>query len=514
MKTKLCVLFIVGVALCSTVGIAQNNPPAANEVVDMIKYDDATLVSVIESLARQANINIQLDPKLVATNLVRLRWEKMTPQAALLAVLDNHSLLLVTNPAWGVARITAKDPNTPEPQFVKVYQLKYAGGTNLVGIIKPTISAKGQVLADGRTSQLIVFATENDLRSVDTLIAKLDMPTKQVLIEARLLQTLRNPTTIKGIDWSGTLAAQNIAFGNGLQSAATPSTTTTVIPGATTTTSTSLPGGRTVTSSSTSPSDSSTTLNFLHPSTLSGLPGGLSANTALGLHPATAFLNADGVRAVLSFLNTDSDTELLATPRTVTLDNQTATLSVTRAFPIIKITPGSANSPPGSEITYTNLGVILTVTPHISADQSISMRLIPEVSDRELKPDEQVIGGTLNRANIFAVTRIEANVSVPNGHTLVMGGLSRDQTDKAYTKVPLLGDLPILGLAFRKESKTRLKQNLLIFITPTIVERTDYQEAPTEFLKNKYIDRPAGEESAWENAWDGAKPHDWSKPVY
>src|SRR5204863_3070532 len=130
MKTKLCLLFVAGVALCSTIGFAQNNPAGANEIVDMIKYDDVPLTSVIENLARQAGINIIPDPKLVMTNTVKLRWEKVTPQAALLTVLENNSLVLVTNQATGIARIIAKDPNALEPLLVRVYQLKYAGGTN------------------------------------------------------------------------------------------------------------------------------------------------------------------------------------------------------------------------------------------------------------------------------------------------------------------------------------------------------------------------------------------------
>ena len=78
---------------------------------------------------------------------------------------------------------------------------------------------------------------------------------------------------------------------------------------------------------------------------LSGAFPKLMLDTAKGFNPATAFLDADGASAVLSFLNKDTDTEVVATPRAVTLDNQTATLSVTRAFPIFQVTPGSANSP-------------------------------------------------------------------------------------------------------------------------------------------------------------------------
>jgi general secretion pathway protein D len=219
-------------------------------------------------------------------------------------------------------------------------------------------------------------------------------------------------------------------------------------------------------------------------------------------------LNADGLHAVLSFLNSDSDTEVVATPRAVTLDNQTARLEVTRAFPIFKTTPGTSQTPAGSEITYTNLGTILTVTPRISANSNIALKVVPEVSNID-SVDKQVSNGQAQTANVYAIRRIETQVVIPSGHTLVMGGLISDSSSKIQTKIPILGDLPLVGLAFRHDNKSRLKSNLLIFITPTIVNDEDFQAAPTQFLKTKIVVKADKEESAW----DSGKPYDWTKPV-
>src|SRR5204862_4575448 len=136
----------------------------------------------------------------------------------------------------------------------------------------------------------------------------------------------------------------------------------------------------------------------------------------------STFLHSYGVRAIVSFLNTDNDTELVATPRAVTLDNQSPSLSVTRAFPLFKITPGSANSPAGAEITYTNLGTILNVTPHITATSNISLSVVPEVSS-VAGVDSQTVNGFQNTANIYAIRRMETHVMIPSGNTLVLGGL-------------------------------------------------------------------------------------------
>ena len=101
---------------------------------------------------------------------------------------------------------------------------------------------------------------------------------------------------------------------------------------------------------------------------------------------------------------------------------------------------------------------------------------------------------------------------IPSGNTLVMGGMVNDTQTKNYTKVPLLGDIPGLGWAFRKEGKNRNKSNLLIFITPTIVEDEAFHltSSGSDFLKTKVAEKSEEPESAW----DSAKPHDWTKPVY
>src|SRR4029077_2081361 len=103
----------------------------------------------------------------------------------------------------------------------------------------------------------------------------------------------------------------------------------------------------------------------------------IQANSKSGFNPSTFFLNADGVSAVLSFLNENFDGTVLSTPRAVTLDNEEATLSVTTAQPIFQTTAGTQGSPGGSQVLYTNLGTILHVTPRISANNTIALKVIP-----------------------------------------------------------------------------------------------------------------------------------------
>jgi len=513
---------------------ADTNSPAATggPVIPLIHFSDVPITTAIESLARQAGINYMLDPKIgygqpdqsgqIKTEpQLSIRWEAITPESALMALLDNYGLQLLRDKKTSIARITLKDPLAPPPLITRVVQLKFASTSNMVDAVQSVLSDKrSRVIPDTRTSQIVVSATDPEQVAVDTLIAQLDKPTKQVLIEARFVEVQSNPSTSKGIDWSGTLAGQNVSFGNGVTGTKAGSTggsssaisgSTSTLNGTPVTTTTTTPGGAVV-STTTSPSSTpQTSLNSVIQGSSS--PGGLSWNTLSGLTPAIGFLNADGVQAVISFLNTSKDAQTVSTPRVVTLDNQKATLSVSRGIPVINVTAGTVQNAGGSSVTYSNVGTFLEVTPRISANNFIWLKVVPEISVFA-GPDNQTIGGLLYSAPLFDSRKIETQVLIPDGNTLVMGGLVNDSPVSTSTKVPILGDIPYLGYAFRSESKSLNKDNLIIFITPTIVQDTDFRPNPTDFLQatpnSAGFKSPVHFDS--ESAWDTTKTRDWSNP--
>ena len=483
------------------------NAAAPGALIPLIVMDDVPLTDAIKNLARQAGLNYMLDPKVSFGQVgpdgrpapqpnVSIRWENVTAQQALSALLNNYSLQLVEDPKSKIARIMVRDPAAPDPLVTKVIQLKFSSPSNIVTALNNVLTDKrSKVVPDVRTSQLVVLATEKDMVEVDSLVEKLDKQTRQVLIEARLLETQFNPATQKGVDWTGTLASQNVSFGNGV----TTGTTTTTRPGdsggATT-----LPSGRTVPASA--PFQSvSTILNSVIGA------GGLTADTARGFNPETFFLNADGVHAVLSFLNTYTETKVISTPRTVTLDNEMAVIEVGTMYPIVNVTAGTVQVSGGSQITYSNLTVKLEVTPRISANDYVNLKVHPSVL--RLGPQvKTTVAGVVNSVNEFLTRNATTSVMVPSGNTLVMGGLISDEIDIENVKVPVLGDIPGLGYLFRWDSKNRNKQNLLVFLTPTIVADEDFQPTPSTFLKTPV---PATDslEGDW-SSWDSGKPKDWS----
>lgn len=466
------------VAVAPDAAAVSTNAP----VIPLIVMDEVPLSDAIKNLARQANINYMLDPKLsygqpgpdgkiVPQPSVSIRWENVTAEQALNAMLNNYNLTLVDDPKTHIARVTVKDPAAAPPLLTRIIQLKYAGASNVVGSVQTILTDKrSKVVADVRTSQLVVLATEPEQDAVNVLVARLDTMTKQVLIEAKLVETSINPSTIKGLDWRGTLQAQHLAFGNNLQ---------------------------------TKPSESGESAN----NPLATQWPKLMFDTAKGFNPNTAFLDADGVNAVFSFMNEYSEAKVISSPRTVTLDNEQAILSVTRATPIINVTAGTQVAAGGSQINYTNLGVILLVTPRVSADNYINLHVQPQVS-RIFDTVTKVIQGAAFQADEYDIRTMETHVMIPSGNTLVLGGLVQDDNRSSSTKVPVLGDIPGLGYAFRSNSKTRQKGNLLVFITPTIVQDSDYHPTTTDFLKTQ-MPGDLTSSTDW-SAWDSTQPK-WGK---
>ncbi|MGA2747405.1 MAG: hypothetical protein ABSG59_01405 [Verrucomicrobiota bacterium] len=511
---------------------AGTNIAVADEVVELVAFDTVPLPDAIRTLALQAGLNIQFDPKLVngvgadgkpiSPPTVTEKWHKVTAMQALQALLDNYSWQLQWDPRTKIGRVTARDLAAKEPLVVAVVALRYGNPTNIIKEISGTLSIGSEITPDMRTHQLIIRTTEKELPGVEALITKLDTVTRQVLVEAKLIETSKDITSAKGVDWTGTLSAQHVSFGNGL----TGGSQQTIIQNGVnsgTSSSTTLPSGNNVSGTGTGIMNTSSNLANLT-TTILGAPasaGGLSVNTAHGFSPATAFLNADGVQAVLSFLNTDSDTKTIAFPRTVSLDGEKTELMVVNDVPIFQQTQsapasgasqGLATIQPNYSLevngTILNeVGIKLMVTPRIAGPTNVLLDVRPEISAQAGVVSE-TLNGQVNQAPSFSRSRIVTQASVPSGYTLVLGGLDQDVLSKNFTKVPFLGDLPGIGYAFRSDSKSHSKQTILIFVTPTIIRDTDYQPANDAFLKLK----PEAPSGIKEPPWDTGEPYDWTKP--
>jgi Flp pilus assembly secretin CpaC len=501
----------------------------AGAVID-VGFDDLALPDAIRQLAVYANLNIQFDHRLdtwidplthtpVPFPTVKEKWKNLTALQALQALLDKYGWEMRRYPTTPVVMICAREAGAPEHQSMEVILLGYSDPTNIVAEVQKALGATIAIIPDNRTHQVIVRAADSEMPVVKNLIRQLDSATGQILIEAKIIETTKDVNTAKGVNWSGTLQAQHVSFGNGLTAGTTTANTQTGNNGSSTTT---APGGRTSTGNMLS-SVVNNTQNYV--STVTGLPaqsGGLSLNTASGLSPHTAFLNADGVAAVLSFLNSDTDTKSIAFPRTVSLDGKKTSLNVVQNIPIFQQQQSAptAGAASGLETVLPNyevksgdtvlneVGIKLSVTPRIAGVSNVLMSVQPEISSVDTKIATDTLNGQTETSPIFDRRFITTEASVPSGYTLVLGGLDSDVIAKTYTKVPGLGDLPGIGSLFRSNSKDHTRDTILIFVTPTILKDTDFQPTTTDFLRTRNEPMPP----TTDRAWDRGEPYDWTKP--
>mgnify|MGYP001816566546 FL=1 len=363
-----------------------------------------------------------------------------------------------------------------------VIYLKYAKAENLVKILTglkeqsnktavskvkaaPVKATSGSVISqnaiiqgDEETNALIITADPNTVKNLKAVIRQLDIRRAQVLVEAIIAEITTNNNKEVGVGIavdgttreSGALPAgiSNFAgVGDLLLSVATGTAPTT------------LP---------------------------SGLSFGLGGD------------NGSGIRygALLRALQTDQNTNILSTPNIVTLDNEEAELIVGQNLPFVtgSFTGTGSTNPnnPFQTIERQDVGLTLKVTPQINEGDTVQMVIEQEVSS--------VIPGTFEQGIATRKRSIKTSVLVDDGGILILGGLIADEVSDTQSKVPLLGDIPVIGFLFRTENTTKSKQNLMVFLRPTILR--DHKDA--SFVTNEKYTHLRGVESGAYNEEDGS----------
>jgi general secretion pathway protein D len=193
---------------------------------------------------------------------------------------------------------------------------------------------------------------------------------------------------------------------------------------------------------------------------------------------SVGYLHFDGefVKAFIEFNASEGDTDfnVLSAPHVLTLDNERAIINISDNVPFItsRLTDdtGGTTLAQSETFEYRDVGIILEITPHISPDRMVRLEIVQKVNDVSVVPTGISQGALSERKR-----EAETTVMVQDRGTLVLGGLMKDTDEVTISKVPFLGDIPILGWAFKSKSITKGKKNLLIFITPSII--TDVNEA-------------------------------------
>ena len=180
---------------------------------------------------------------------------------------------------------------------------------------------------------------------------------------------------------------------------------------------------------------------------------------------------------VLRALETEGRLNVLSRPYILASNNQAATINVGEEVPFIRDTRVTDTGQTINTIEYENIGIILQVTPSINPEGLVSMDILPEISTRtaETVPISETVD-----AAVFANRSAQSRVAIRDGETIVIGGLVQDHETEAVDKVPILGDIPLVGLLFQRKRTTSKKTELLIFLTPHVALKDDELKGITE----------------------------------
>jgi len=410
---------------------------------------DADIQNVLTFLAREGKVNIVTSEDVkgkVTFHLEDVPWD-----LALDTVLRAKGLDYVIE--QGIYRVAPveqiqkeyeaqvekqKKQQALKPIIVRLIPINYGDGTEMMARVRSVLSAQGSCEVDLRTNTLVIKDTEDYLEAAEDLVRRLDQQTSQILIEARIVEAR---TTFKediGIQWGGHFA-MNSAFGN---------ETGLVFPS-----SVGLAGG-------VEPSDPKGGIGFQNPNWVVNLPAAVGQGTggAIGIQLGSIG-GAGNLSLRLSAAEENGDVKIISSPRISTLDNRTAVISQGVSIPISVVSAAGVNT------QFFAAELRLEVTPHVTRDGHISLRL-------NITKNEPDFGNLAANGNP-TIQKKEARTEllIRDGDTTVIGGIYTRSTGKSYKKVPLLGDIPILGWIFKSRTQTDDRSELLIFITPKVVNR-------------------------------------------
>lgn len=334
---------------------------------------------------------------------------------------------LYANPDEGAGRADAPpDRSSPAPARREGQTDAVAGGAGSDTLA--TVRGAAQIIADVDNNALLIMATATDHRVIQRAIRKLDIPRRQVLVEATIAEITLTDNLQYGLQWflDGT-------FGD---------------------------------------YDSRTSL-------FSGESSGLANAVAPGF--SFSLTNQAGiVKALFDVLANESKLKILSSPQVMVIDNQTASIRVGNQIPVITRSSSSISDPAApivNEVQFRDTGVLLQVTPQINAGGTVTLEISQEVS--EPSADEFAAG------NVSILQRtITSSVAVQSGETVVLGGLIRENATETLTGIPWLSSIPGLGKLFSRTIDNTSRTELVVTITPQVItDRSEAREAGRELMR-------------------------------
>ena len=317
------------------------------------------------------------------------------------------------------------------PVYTDLIQINYADASEIASVLaggddESLLTERGSVQVVARTNSLLIKDTQAKLDEIRALIEQIDVPVRQVMIEARIVTLSSNFKDELGVKWSGgsTLDSQDRAVGV---------------------------GGRGSTGSKDDSGDPAFGLSGDNVFTDLSVTGGASSALSIGFATNGTILNLE-----LSALLSDGGGEVISQPKVITADKTKAVIKSGKEIPYEEKTSSGATS-----VAFKDAVLGLEVTPQITPDGRVIM-------DIKINNDDTTSEAS-NNVPIISTNEISTQVLVKDGETVVLGGVFKQTKGKSVSKVPVLGDIPYVGALFRKTTEQDDKEELLVFITPRII---------------------------------------------
>jgi type IV pilus assembly protein PilQ len=428
MRNLILSLFISIVLILSSQVFAQNQ---TDEIVSSsesmitldlknVKLEDA-LRLITEKTGMKFVIKADLSEKLISIYLPNVKGKD-----ALDAILSMHGLDYTRRKDTDIY-IVEEMPETL-PLEIEAIKLRYAKAKDLGEIIKSNLSQHGQVSVDTRTNTIIIRDLPKNILEVGDLISKLDRSLPQVLIRADIVELSTQATKELGVEWEVGITASGA-----VQQTAFPFYT-----------------------------DRATTFRKLEQ--VYNETGGWAGGT--GQSPTFTFgqLSFAELSASIKALETKGLAKVLAQPRIAVQNDHSANINIINNIAIaMKTTYNDSGFAVSREPIYADIGVELIATPHITDEGDVILEVEPSVTSANDSPYFK--GEAVDRTKRSAKTI----VTVKDEGTIVIGGLLRNESTTTITKVPFLGNIPLLGLLFRSTDDTENRTDLVVFISPIIL---------------------------------------------
>ena len=428
-----------------------------------LEFQDVSVRTILEVLAQHTNTNIVASDSVsgnITLRLINVPWDQALDIILKSKNLDkrvNGNVIWVA-PAAELAKQEAdelkaqQEKKVLDPLRTEYIRLNYAKAENVRTLIEAgratsdrsssntsLLTDRGTVTIDARTNTLIVKDTAETISNIRDLISKIDIAVKQVMIEARIVSATDTFSKELGVKWGilsqGAASNRNLLVGGNLSTIDSLKTYTT----ATNADGTTYP----VYSGLTAANNLSVNLGAANP----------AGSIAFGLLSISDLL----LDLELSAMQADNKGEVISSPKVLTADKQTARIMSGTQIPYQEASASGATS-----TSFVEAALSLEVTPNITPEGRIGMDLSIENGSPTI----------VNGATAVSKDSIKTNVVVDDGQTVVLGGVFKNTLGNDVTKIPFLGDLPYVDRFFKRTSKSNNKQELLIFVTPKLVNDT------------------------------------------